>query len=468
VKNEARSIFALMPPVVATDVNTPQGKKTLVFVAGTSDNISALDAENGNIVWTRTFDTHVLPKDDPFWLCPNAVNATPTIDRATNLVYAMAVDGRLYGMDLGNGDVEFGPVQFVAPFSKNWSLNLFQGSVFTSLSQGCGGNPSGFYSMEVRDRMQPAVRDLFISRGSGAGIWGRGGPVIGQNGKVYAATGDGTFDPNHGEYGSSVIAASTPDLKIVDYYTPTGWNSITREDLDISSASPVWFSYQNFNLLAVGGKEAVVYLLDADALGAKDHHTPLFITPLLGNDERDLQQEGIWGALSAWRDDDGGTWVYVPIWGPMAKHAPNFPIANGPNSHGSVMAFKVELDRATNTPTLAPAWVSGDFKLPDPPIVANGVLFAVATGENPAQTRPGAHDQNWKKNLLTDKEKAENTRNAVLYALDAKTGKVLYQSGDAIATWVHFSGLALADGRVYAVDHDSNVYCFGLKKSRGK
>jgi outer membrane protein assembly factor BamB len=50
----------------------------------------------------------------------------------------------------------------------------------------------------------------------------------------------------------------------------------------------------------------------------------------------------------------------------------------------------------------------------------------------------------------------------VLYALDAKTGRVLYQSGDAIATWVHFSGLAIAGGRVYAVDHDSNLYCFGL------
>jgi PQQ-like domain len=29
---------------------------------------------------------------------------------------------------------------------------------------------------------------------------------------------------------------------------------------------------------------------------------------------------------------------------------------------------------------------------------------------------------------------------------------------------VHFSGLAIADGKIYAVDHDSNVYCFGLKK----
>ena len=54
-------------------------------------------------------------------------------------------------------------------------------------------------------------------------------------------------------------------------------------------------------------------------------------------------------------------------------------------------------------------------------------------------------------------------RRAVLYALDAKTGKALYQSGDAIDTWTHFSGLALANGQVYAVDGNSQIYCFGLK-----
>ncbi len=31
-----------------------------------------------------------------------------------------------------------------------------------------------------------------------------------------------------------------------------------------------------------------------------------------------------------------------------------------------------------------------------------------------------------------------------------------------MTSWVDFSGLAVADGKVYAVDHDSNVYCFGL------
>jgi outer membrane protein assembly factor BamB len=52
----------------------------------------------------------------------------------------------------------------------------------------------------------------------------------------------------------------------------------------------------------------------------------------------------------------------------------------------------------------------------------------------------------------------------VLYALDAKTGRVLYSSGNAINAWVHFSGLAVSNGRVYVVDHDSKVYCFGLRQ----
>jgi hypothetical protein len=28
---------------------------------------------------------------------------------------------------------------------------------------------------------------------------------------------------------------------------------------------------------------------------------------------------------------------------------------------------------------------------------------------------------------------------------------------------VHFSGLAAASGKIFVVDHDSNIYCFGLK-----
>jgi outer membrane protein assembly factor BamB len=117
------------------------------------------------------------------------------------------------------------------------------------------------------------------------------------------------------------------------------------------------------------------------------------------------------------------------------------------------MAFKVVAAPQTQDPKLEPAWISGDFDMPDPPAIANGVLFALSTGEN-AKQHGG------------EKTRLLNTHPAVLRALDAATGKELFNSKDAIASWVHFSGLAVADGQVYVVDHDSNVYAFGLPAKR--
>jgi outer membrane protein assembly factor BamB len=464
-KNEPRSLTALTAPVVASDVLTTRGPKTLVYVAGSGDHLFAFDAANGDLVWNVNFETHVLPKDEGMWLCPNGVNATPVIDPSTSTIYAVAVDGRLYGLDLGTGRTKFGPAQFVPAFSKNWSLNLVHGTIYTAISQGCGGAQSGFYSINVQDPDRPSVQDLFIAR-DGGGIWGRGGPVIGNNGRIYASTGDGNFAPRNAEFANSVIAASLSDLKLLDYYAPTNWQDVSRYDLDMGSSSPVWFAYRNYNLLVAAGKESVVYLMDADELGDKDHQTPLF-TVHLANDEKAFEGKGIWGGMSAWRDLQEQTWVYVPIWGPVSKDAPTFPQTNGPVPHGSIMAFKVGLDPSSKKPILEPAWTSGDFNLPEPVVIANGVVFALSTGENPMQTVQGGVIVNSPNlTLLTDAQRRQNTKNAVLYALDAETGKTLYDSGDAMPGWVHFSGLAVAGGRIYAVDHDSRLFCFGLKEKK--
>jgi len=136
-------------------------------------------------------------------------------------------------------------------------------------------------------------------------------------------------------------------------------------------------------------------------------------------------------------------------------------VANGPDPHGSVMAFRVVIDPEAKQPTLKPAWISRDLDVPEPVAIAGGVVFALSTGENTQQTT-GSPLIFQKHKLLSDKERIENVHRAVLYALDAKTGKTLYDSGSDIESWTHFSGVAIADGRVYVVDHDSNLYCFGL------
>ena len=58
----------------------------------------------------------------------------------------------------------------------------------------------------------PVIRQMLLSNTDTAGIWGRGGPVIGNNGKIYGGTADGRFNPIAGDYSNSVVAVSLKDL----------------------------------------------------------------------------------------------------------------------------------------------------------------------------------------------------------------------------------------------------------------
>ena len=432
---------------MAVDVSTRLGVKDVVYVAGKEGKVFALDSETGEQLWEWEVRSYALPNNIGLQgtvYCPNGVTATPTFDKRSGILYTLAEDGALYGLDMGSGRVRFGPVQFVAPFAKSWSLNLVGDTIYTTLAQGCGGGLGGFYSMDIRSRHHPVVRQLLLSNTTTGGIWGRGGPIIGENGLAYGSTADGPFDRDRGDYSNSVVAASLGELDLVDYFTPHNWREIYRHDLDFGSASPVWFGWQSYNLLATGAKEGILYLLDAESLGGKDHQTPLLTGIKLGNDLKSSTSYGIYGGLSMWRDDEGDTWLYVPLYGPISESAPEFPIFRGPTPDGSVMAFKVVPDGRTDKPTLEPAWISENLKVPDPVAIANGVVFVLETGENPHQ----------------GSARTMNTKPAVLHALDARTGKELYNSDGAIKTWVHFSGLAIAEGSIYSVDYDSNVYCF--------
>jgi len=453
LENESYSLSALTAPVVASKISTAHGVRTVVYAAGIQGSVFALDAETGEELWKHTLRYVVSPGKGGYqgtFLCPNGITATPVIDKKTNTLYVLGGDGALYGLDLGSGEVRYGPVNFVAPFAKSWSLNISNGVVYTVLSQGCGNGLSGFYAINVRDTHHPVIRQMLLSNTNTAGIWGAGGAVLGDNERIYGSTADGHFSPAAGDYSNSVVSASLPDLNLVDYYLPPNWRYLQKRDLDMGSATPVYFGWQKRKLVATGTKESIVRLLDAAELGGGDHETPLYASPQLGNDKGICCEGlGIWGGLSTARDEEGQTWLFVPLGGPPSANGPHFPITNGDNPHGSIMAFKVVANPQTHNPVLEPAWISGDFNLPDSVIIANGIVFTLSTGENAVQ-----HGG--------EKTRFLNTHPAVLKALDLKTGKELYNSGNAMTSWVHFSGLALSDGQVFAVDHDSNVYCFGL------
>ena len=447
-------------PLVRATMATPTGVRDMVVVAGASDKVFVVDGDSGKIYWQKTLSTEGTPDRSDSWLCPNALTATPVIGPAPRAggasgfgglaLYVLASDGKLHAFNLVSGEDILPPTQFVPAFAKVWSLNIVNGVLYTTTSQGCNGVKSGVYAIDLR---APDRKTSFFQTGTtGGGIWGRTGPAITSDGKILVETGDGEFDIERGLMADSVVALSSKDLKLVDYFTPANRRWITKKDLDMGCIGPTVFRFKNWELAAASGKEGIIFLLDTKSLGGADHHTPLFRSPLYTNEQVNFATKGFWGAFSTWEDPAGTRWLYAPAWGPPTAKT-KFANQYGETPNGSVMAFKVELQG--DKPVLTPAWNSVDMSVPTPVVIANGLVFAMSDGDYPVQFGPNG-------NLLNTEDRKAKTGNAVIYALDATTGKVLFSSGDTIRGFSHFSAPVVAGGRVYVVMHDGTLYAFGL------
>ncbi len=65
----------------------------------------------------------------------------------------------------------------------------------------------------------------------------------------------------------------------------------------------------------------------------------------------------------------------------------------------------------------------------------------------------------------TAANRVAKSTHATIYALDARTGKELWSSGNQITSFNHFSGLSVANGRVYIGTYDGMLYCFGVDRT---
>ncbi len=487
VENEQKALYSLFEPLIVGRLITNRGFKELAIVAGSSDNIYAVDADLGRILWQRHFEhaADVLQTANPTWLCPGGLTATPVIPPPPTFggrgnappapapaaapagrgpagptpgrgggafsvrgVYVLTSDGNLHEMNLANGEDVMPPAKLVPPNGKPYSLNMVNNVVYATTGQKCGGNPNAVYAMDLTS---PDKKVTSFGT-NGGGIWGLGGAAIGTDGTVYAEVGDGEFDPAKGIYSDTILALSPKDLKLKDWYTPSNRVWITKRDLDMNT-TPTVFPYKGRDLLVAGGKEGRLFLLDSQSLGGSNHRTPLYRTPLICNDEVDFAGYGIWGGLSSWEDSKGTRWVLAPVWGPLTKEV-KFPTTNGDTPHGSVVAFKVE--EKDGKTVLAPAWASRDLIIPAPPVIANGVVFALSSGEFVRQANENQGG------LFSSAQRAERSVHATLYALDAETGKELWSSGDSVTSFTHFAGMAVANGRVYFGTYDNTLYSFGF------
>ncbi len=457
--NQVRQMHSLLPALIIGRANTSSGPKEIVIETGVSDNLFALDAANGQLLWTKHFESTWKPPANGGRgggvLCPGGLTATPVIGLAATpgkyIVYAASWDGMLHQVDAADGEELAPPAKFMPPNGKPYALNLWNTVIYTHTAQGCGGNPNLVYSYDL------TTRKVGSWGPAGGGMWGRTGPAISANGTMYTGTGDGRWDPENGTYGDGIIGVQqnprTKSLDLVDYYGPSNAEWLVKRDLDMQ-VTPAIFNYKGRELMVAAGKECRVYLMDTEAIGGDDHRTPLQRTQLLCNEEVNFASAGIWGSMASW--EDGATrWVLTPIWGP--KHSAfQVPVEYGTVKDGAIVAFKVE--EKGGSPQLVPAWISRDMNRAEPPVIANGVVFAYGSGENTDQAVPALG--------LTNRasERIPASTHATLYALDARSGRELWSSGDQITSWNHWSGLSVANGRVYINTFDGHLYCFGVTK----
>lgn len=455
----------MQPPALLGNLISYRGFKELAFTATSSGVVYAIDADLGKLFWQKHLEYASLePQSNASsWTCPGGLTAMPALPappprggppRApaanapltptnapptpTNAlpappaaggpftpfgvasVYTISSDGRLHRLNSSTGDDMVEPVSVLLANAKIQSLTIDHNVIYTVTAQQCGGAPNAVWAIDLSVTPPKAVSFPLEKSDS----WTLGGPSIGKDGTVYVQTSDRLLTLN----------AKDLDLK---YSFPTG-AAAANNDPDLNSASPLVIPYNDGELIVAVGRDSRLHLLGSDAPDKSLYDSPP-VASAAG---------GIWGGLSSWEEMDGTRWVLAPVWGAVNPEL-KIPGAN-PSSSGSIVAFKVE--DHDGTPSLTPAWASREMSSPEPPVIASGVVFALSSGEFTRQ--PGRSGE--------IEEHAKPGTRAILYALDAETGKELYSSRNQIAGPAALTGLTLANGRVYFGAMDGTAYCFGM------
>src|SRR5207342_402776 len=84
-------------------------------------------------------------------------------------------------------------------------------------------------------------------------------PVLGRNGHVYVASGNGAEVNGRFDKSDSVTELSAIKLHRLSIFAPSTWKDDNARDLDLGSSSPV--SIPGLHRIVIAGKRGVVYLL---------------------------------------------------------------------------------------------------------------------------------------------------------------------------------------------------------------
>ncbi len=317
--------------------------------------------------------------------------------------YAVSDDGVLHSLTTHDGLDAARPIPFLPAGAHASDLTMINGVIYTATQNGCGGAPNGIWSITPPAAEAPDAPKPMS--------WLTGGtasprlPSFSEEGVLFVAVGSGT-----GQYAESVVSLDPASLSVKAAFHRAGADFVT---------APVVFRMDALEVVADQAADGRIFLLDGSNLSQ------------LGVSSAVSSSGGYTPAgLATWRDASGQRWLLSA-------------------TATSVVASKVML--SGHAASITPAWTLGNLRNPLAPLVVNGVVFALSGGEA----------------LVPAAQRAARSVPAQLFAVDALTGKPLWNSGKTITTFVpHASALWNSMGQVLVGANDNVLYAFGMNMYR--
>jgi hypothetical protein len=237
--------------------------RDLILQATMGNWIYAFDAETGAQIWrkflgrpiasTRAIDGYLINVN---W----GILSTPVIDEAAGIIYACAwisddgtaskgqhflvalklADGSLAHPMLNLEGAVYAPrgmpsQKFVSAQRKQRAaLTLTQDHVlipFGTIAETSSTARGWLLAVDIRS-WQLAAAWCSTVTGFGGGIWQSGsGPAVGPDGSIYVVTGNGSFSPQNGDYGESIVrlrlrTGDPTTIEVVSWWAP--WTDAGR------------------------------------------------------------------------------------------------------------------------------------------------------------------------------------------------------------------------------------------------
>ena len=179
---------------------------------------------------------------------------------------------RIMAQATGTGDGSInGTLSYDAKYqNQRPALLLYQNTVYVASASHCDWGPYHGWVLGF-DAATLALKYTYnvTPNGWAGGIWMAGqGPSVGDDGNIYVVTGNGTTSADNtnltGGRSESLLKLS-PQLNLLDWFTPSNYDYLDQYDLDYGSDGAL--IVPNTSLTISGSKEGISYLVDYTNMG---------------------------------------------------------------------------------------------------------------------------------------------------------------------------------------------------------